>query len=345
MKRIISITSGVLFLVLFACQTGEKTADSGVKHFRHLKFNESPWDKFEGMHSITAEEADSVNNYKFSYDQEGRLVSVEFCRGDELLGGSRTGSPRILISYEENKETHHYFDQKGEAREHRGYFAAEYELDENGVRTGLRFLDKEGNNVEDRNEIAWYTWKILANDQLQENRYKLNGEETVMSANCPFYELRFTYDENGFVTDMANYQGDTAYNCTVENCGDIGVHNFSFEYNEAGDMTDFTVRSLSGQLSNLYAGWARFEQKYDENGNITERAMFDQDDEPLGGMTVPVRQMVYDEHGAVVELKHMDIDRNLINHPSSGIAVSKYGYDESGHPKDTLNYNAGMVAL
>jgi hypothetical protein len=144
---------------------------------------------------------------------------------------------------------------------------------------------------------------------------------------------------------MANYQGDTMYNCTVENCGDIGVSYFAFQYNDAGDLTEFTVSSLSGQLSNLYWGWAKFENKYNENGYVVERIMYDQDNEPLGGMSVPVTQMVYDEHGAVVERKFMDPSRNLMDHPRNGIAVSKYVYDPSGHPKDTLNFNAQMVEI
>jgi hypothetical protein len=144
---------------------------------------------------------------------------------------------------------------------------------------------------------------------------------------------------------MANYQGDTMYNCTVENCGDIGVSYFTFDYNDAGDLTSFEVRSLTGQLSNLYWGWARFENKYDKHGNTVERAMFDQDDEPLGGMSVPVIQMVYNEQGSVVERKNMDIKRNPINHPRSGVSVIRFVYDESGHPSDTLRFNSEMAAL
>ncbi len=98
-------------------------------------------------------------------------------------------------------------------------------------------------------------------------------------------------------------------------------------------------------MSNLYWGWAKFENKFDENGNVLERAMFDQDNEPLGGMAVPVTQMVYDEHGAVMERKNCDSERNLMNHPQSGIAVSRYTYDEAGHPKDTLNYDAAMMEI
>ncbi len=345
MKHLVKNVFIIVLLASVSCQTADKSANSGVKYFRHLKFSETPFDIFSGLHGLTAEEAGDIIHYKFSYDDQGRLISLEYRRGDELLEGARSGAPRIQISYEGNKEVQHYFDSKGEPMSRSGCFTAEYKLDENGARTGLRFLDQEGNPVENRNGIAWYKWEILVNGQLRENRFNLEGEETVLNEFCPFYELRFTYDENGFVSNMANFQGDTMYNCTVENCGDIGVSYFSFDYNDAGDLTQFTVSSLNGQLSNLYWGWARFENKYDEHGNVIERSMFDQDNEPLAGMAVPVTQTVYDEHGAVVEVKYLDPQRNLMNHPRSGIAVSKYVYDESGHPKDTLNFNAEMVEI
>ncbi|KKK98164.1 hypothetical protein LCGC14_2645500 [marine sediment metagenome] len=332
-------------LIMFACQSADKTADTGVKYYRHLKFSETPFDQIDGLHSITADQAEDINHYKFSHDEDGRVISIEYCRGDQLLNGSRTGASMIKISYEVDKELHNYFDMKGEPRDRSGYHTAEYLLDKEGVRRELRFLDSEGNPVENRNDIAWFEWEILANDQLKENRFNLEGEETVLNEFCPFYELRFTYDENGFPMNMANYQGDTMYNCTVENCGDIGVSYFAFEYNDAGDMTQFTVSHLNGQLSNLYWGWAKFQNKYDEHGNVVERFTFDQDNEPFGGMNVPVTQTVYDDHGAVVELKSMDPERNLMDHPRSGIAVTKFTYDEAGHPKDTLKFNSAMLEI
>ena len=345
MKNILSILSVFLLLMASSCQTRVKSSKSDIRYFRHLKFSETPFDAFSGLHAITAAEAEHINHYTFRYDPEGRLISIEYGRGDELFSGSETGAPRILISYEGNKEIHHYFDRTGQATERSGCYTAEYELDENGVRTGLQFFDREGNPVENRNRIARYRWEILANGQLRENRYNLDGEETVLNEFCPFYELRFTYDENGLARNMANYQGDTLYNCTVENCGDIGVSYFTFDYNDKGDLTQFTVSSLTGQLSNLYWGWARFENKYDEYGNVIERAWFDQDNEPLGGMSVPVTESVYDEHGALIERKFMDPERNLIDNPRTGIAVTRYTYDEGGHPKDTLNFNYLMVEI
>ena len=64
--------------------------------------------------------------------------------------------------------------------------------------------------------------------------------------------------------------------------------------------------------------------KVDENGYVLETAVFDQDDEYLGGKNVPVTQFEYDEHGAVVKIKNMDKDRNLINDPENGIAITEY---------------------
>lgn len=345
MRTIALLSALVLGLGMFSCQSVDKSSNTGISYYRQLRFSETPFDLFTGNHEITADVAKKVNHYKFTYDEESRLVAVEYMRGDELLKGSSTGASRILITYEGNKEIHHFFDHNGESTKWSGVSTAVYELDEYGTRKGLQFLDKEGNLTENRNGIAWFEWQVMPTEQVRENRYKLNGEETVLNEFCPFYELRFTYNDKGWVTDMANFQGDTMYNCTVENCGDIGVSYFSFKYNETGDLTAFDVRSLTGQLSNLYWGWARFENKYDENGNTIENIMYDQDDEPLAGMSVPVTQMVYNEQGSVVERKNMDINRNLINHPESGISVIKYVYDGSAYPSDTLRFNSDMAAL
>ncbi len=245
MKNVLPISGLFLLLAVFSCKQADESSSARVKYFRHLKFSETPFDQFRGLHAVNPADTGIVNHYKFSYDEQGRLVALEYRRGNELLDGSETGAARILISYKGNKEIHHYFNRQGEAVERQGYSAAEYELDEAGVRVGLHFLDREGNPVENRNGIARYDWKVLANGQLQENRYNMEGEETVLNEFCPFYELRFSYDEDGLVTSMANYQGDSMYNCTVENCGDIGVSYFSFDYNDAGDLTRFTVSSLT----------------------------------------------------------------------------------------------------
>ena len=144
---------------------------------------------------------------------------------------------------------------------------------------------------------------------------------------------------------MANYMGDTLYNCTAENCGDIGVSYFLFEPNENGDLESFSVFNVYGQMSNLYAGWSKRINKFDENGYVIETAVFDQDDEYVSGNSIPVFQNVYDNHGAVIEVRNMDKNRNIINHPESGVAITEYKYDEKGNRTETLRYDIDRVEV
>jgi len=327
-------------------KTTGKNIHTGVEYYRNLQFNETPYDIEKGTYPLTADEAKTINNYKFTYDKSGRLVSVEFVRNNVILGySSMGGAAKITYEYNSNNQIKRYFNNNNEPIESSGVFASQYTLDANGNRIGLMFLGKDGSMIENRNKIHSWTWNILPDGMVRELRYNLAGEETVMNQSCPFYELRFTYNEKGYVTRMANYKADTLYNCTAENCGDIGVSYFTFVPNEQGDLESFSVFNVFGQMSNLYAGWSKRISKFDTNGYVLETAVYDQDDEYVGGKLVPVTQNVYDEHGAVIETKNMDKDRNLINSPENGVARMEYKYDELGNRTETLRYDKDEVAV
>lgn len=339
---VIAILSAVV-----SCSGGgeKKETKSGVEYYRGLQFSETPYDTEKGVHSLTADEAKTINNYKFTYDESGRLASVEFNRNNVLLAYSSMGAAKITYEYKDNKQIKRYFNKDNEQIESGGVFTSEYSLDEKGIRTGLKFYGKDGAPVENRNKIHSWTWSILPDGMVKEQRYNLANVEVVMNPFCPFFELRFSYDEKGYVTRMANYMGDTLYNCTAENCGDIGVSYFLFNSNEKGDLLKFEVFNVFGQMSNLYSGWSKFERKVDENGYGLETAYFDQDNEYLGGKNVPVVQNVYDKHGAVIEVRNLDKDRNLINDPEDGVAITEYKYDEAGNRTETLKYNKDKVLV
>jgi hypothetical protein len=334
----------MMFIAVFAfsCKSKAPTAESksGVEYYRNLQFSEGPHDIEKGTHKITPEEAKIINSYKFTYDETGRLVSLEYVRGDVLLGYSEMGNAsKITYTYSDGMQTKHFFDSKNQPVESQGVYAYQYTLDETGERRGLMFLDKDGKMIESSNKVHSFTWSKLPDGMIKENRYNLEGKEVVMNEFCPFFELRFTYNDKGYTTRMANYQGDSLYNCTAENCGDIGVSYFAFEPNENGDLLSFSVHNVVGQLSNLYWGWAKRLNKVDENGYVLETAVYDQDDEYLSGKNVPVTQYEYDEHGAVLKVKNMDKDRKLMNDPKSGIAITEFKYDPSGQRADTITYN------
>ena len=338
----------ILVIAIQSCNqsTGTDQVKTGVEYFRSLQFSETPFDIERGLHQLNDDEAATINNYGFTYDDMGRLASVEFGRGDELLSyGSLGGAARIEYTYTENKQIKSFFSKDGEQISSGGVYNAVYTLNEDGLRTELMFLDENGEAVENRNNIHRYEWSTLENGMVRELRYNLADEETVMNPFCPFYELRFEYDDNGYVVAMMNYQADTLYNCTAENCGDIGVSYFEFKNNEQGDLLSFSVHNTVGQLSNLYWGWAKRVNKVDDNGYLLEMAVFDQDDEYLSGKNVPVTQYSYDEHGAMLEMKNMDKDRNLINSPDNGVAVTRFIYDEKGNRTGSIRLDKDGIEI
>lgn len=338
----------VLGIGIVSCtgKTTNKNMHTGVEYYRNLQFSETPYDIEKGTHPLTSDEATTINSYKFTYDNSGRLLSVEFVRNNVLLGySSMQSAAKITYDYTGNKQIKHFFNKDNEPIESGGVFAFEYTLDANGNRTGLMFLGKDGAMVENRNKIHSWTWSILPDGMVRELRYNLAGEETVMNPFCPFFELRFTYNDKGYVTRMANYMADTLYNCTAENCGDIGVSYFTFTPNENGNVENFAVFNVIGQMSNLYWGWSKRINKFDENGYVLETAYLDQDDEYVGGKMVPVTQNVYDSHGAVTEVMSMDKDRNVINSPENGVAITEYKYDEPGNRTGTLKFDKDRVAV
>jgi YD repeat-containing protein len=327
---------------MITCNTAktDKKTHTGVEYYRSLQFSETPYDIEKGTHPITADQAKTINSYKFTYDNTGRLLSVEFVRNNILLGySSMQGAAKITYEYGNNMQTKHFFDKDNQPVESGGVFAIQYSLDAKGNRAGLMFLGKDGSMIENRNKIHSYSWNVLPDGMVRELRFNLKGEETVMNQFCPFYELRFSYNDKGYLTRMANYKADTLYNCTAENCGDIGVSYFTFSPNESGDVENFGVFNVFGQMSNLYWGWSKRVSKFDENGYQIETRVFDQDNEYVKGKNIPVTVNVYDSHGALVEVKNMDKDGNLINSPENGVAVTEYKYDEIGNRTETLTFD------
>jgi len=343
--KLVLIVLVVLGINACSQKTAKKEAADNVKYYRSIQFSETPWDTEKGTHPITAEEAKTVNNYKFTYNENGTLASVEYNRNNVLLDYSSIGAARVTYTYEGNKQIKRFFNEKGEAAKNGGASVYDYTLDESGMRIALNFLDENNVQVENRNKINNFKWKMLPDGMLQELRYNLAGESVVMNEFCPFYELRFTYDANGYITRMANYQADTLYNCTAGNCGDIGVSYFLFENNAAGDLLSFSVHNASGQSSNLFWGWSKRLNVVDQNGNVIETTQFDQDNEYLGGKSLPIIKSEYDEHGALVKRISMDKDKNIENNPADGVAITKFIYDEQGRRTETQKFDKAEVLV
>ena len=155
-------------------KTTNKNLHTGVEYYRNRQFSETPYDIEKGTHPLTAEQAKTINNYKFTYDKSGHLLSVEFVRNNVLLGySSMQGAAKITYDYSNNMQVKHFFNKDNEPIESGGVFAVQYTLDANGNRVGSMFLGKDGSMVENRNKIHSYTWNILPDGMVRELRYNL----------------------------------------------------------------------------------------------------------------------------------------------------------------------------
>jgi hypothetical protein len=337
-------TCGIVLLIaaafLFTGCSGPRDDLSHIKYYRHLLTSQTPFDIEKGIHPLTARQAKTINAYKFTYDDRNRLISVEFVRNNRLLGYSTMGfAARVTYEYVDDKQIRQCFSDKNEPIEIAGVFRAEYTLDKSGTRKGLAFFGRYGEGVENKNRIHSFIWEVLPNGMVRELRYDLTGRETVLNPFCPFYELRFTYNEKGYVTRMANYKADTLYNCTAENCGDVGVSYFLFEPDNDGDVEKFSVFNAGGLTSNVYWGWSKRINTFDRNGYLLESAFYDQDGEYIGGKRIPVIRHVYDSHGAETETWNLDKNRKPLNNPENKVCHTVYKYDRSGTRTETLRFD------
>src|SRR5512133_2379075 len=136
------LATALTVLLAVSCST-TKQDKSSTEYYRNLLFSETSFDMERGSHKLTPEEAKTVNSYKFTYDDSGRLASVEYVRNGELLGySSMRGASKIVYTYENGKQLKHFFDKDNKQIKADGkVYTYEYSLNENGVRSGLRFLD------------------------------------------------------------------------------------------------------------------------------------------------------------------------------------------------------------
>ena len=85
----------LIALGINACnQKPKNTADSNVKYYRNILFSETSWDTERGSRELTAEEAKSINNYKFTYNENKQLLSIEYNRNNVLLNYSSMGAAK-----------------------------------------------------------------------------------------------------------------------------------------------------------------------------------------------------------------------------------------------------------
>ena len=143
---------GLIVLGLSSCnqKPAKNKADDHIKYYRTIQFSETPWDTEKGLHELSAEEAKTINNYKFTYNENKQLASVDYNRNNVLLDYSSIGAARITYTYDGDKQVKRFFNEKNEPIKNGGASAFEYQLNDSGIRIGMRFLDENNAPIEIR---------------------------------------------------------------------------------------------------------------------------------------------------------------------------------------------------
>src|SRR5512138_1321602 len=116
-KLTITAIAATLMIAIISC-TGTKSQKeklhSGVEYYRDVQFSETPYDIEKGIRPLTEADAKKINSYKFTYDDAGKLLSVEYQRNNVLLDYSSVGAAKITYTYNGNIQTKQWFNSKNE---------------------------------------------------------------------------------------------------------------------------------------------------------------------------------------------------------------------------------------
>lgn len=312
MTRIISI-----FAVLLAAIASLATAHAAPaqRFFATMPFAETPFTDVTGIHPMSEVEAQTRKHFRFTYDAEGRVTRVAFMQGDEVVALNDSANyyffaPQLVISYEEGIERRQFLDIHGNRITVAGdVFEEEYEFDARGYRKQLTFKGMDGQPVANSWDVVRYEWQLLDDGELIEKRYRFDGELAELRGGFPFYEVRFQFGPNGFLSLMRNFglESELAMNS-------MNAAQDRLEYNAAGDLLSWNVLDVEGRYSR-------------GNGPNVARGLLERDSRGY-----EIAEHYQDEHGNPIENAY-------------GFAFTRKKNDRFGNLVEATNHELGGGAL
>jgi len=211
----------------------------------------TPRMELKGLYQISQVTAEDVAHYKFSYDEEGRVVEIinshPDTRGEHPL--SDLGVHRVSIHYAENTESRTYFDTEDKpVRNLRKVFKEVYTYDADGFKSGLSFYDEDDKRIESGWNVATYKWSS-SDSMVLERRYDLNGKPQVLA---PFFTLGSTlieYNEQGLIVGQFNV--DENGQVIAHESGMASYHDI---HDTEGNVVLILYRDIKGRLINAADG-------------------------------------------------------------------------------------------
>ncbi|GEM_PF-5823227 len=370
---------GILSFLLSTttCFGQSKTELSSIKDIRQsikayrseyyavLPFWESPYLPFAGADAITSEHAATRIHLQLDYDSLGRIIASHVKIGSAYkefegrFGHLYINAPLTLVAYNDNQETHSFFDRFGnQIKVQDDVYKKVYYKDDLNRNIRLSFFDEDDNTVNDVFGVQEYTWTHLPDGSVIEERFDSDGKLVPLRRDFQLLRTKMIFGSSGFFGLLINvdsvfntlagpnqaaafrYYYDTKNRFKRWEVFDqywnsaIGPSNTAGEYNlhARHDLLDIVFFNPQGEPALHWSGAERWHLEVDDYGNITTLS-FQKNDGTLmnGSRGYAVASYIWSEDGRFLQSQSFfDSSGEPILHGDLGVHEILYLRKENG---------------
>ncbi len=274
------------------------------------------------------------------FDGRGKRIEEAYLDEQGGLTQNQEGSARSTFGYDDrgNKVEESYFDPAGHlTRDKNGCARWTAEYDDGGNRIAVHYWDGHGRPTLHRDGYAGYTARFDERGNRTSTAY-LNADGKPTRCKDGYARFESKYDARGDFIEVAYF--DEAGKPILKRGG---FARQEIHRDARGNVREFAHYGRRGEP--VYVGGAfRTTAEYDERGNRTEEAYWDEFGKPTALQRGYIRvRMKYDPRDNLVEIKYYDEEGHLTRHPQGYARLEKHydewdrlteesSWDEKGHP-------------
>ena len=343
---------GLLVSTSYYNKTGNLSTDAKVIHgvlagnrfYAKVEIEYDDWGNAEETRYY-GEDGELTTQYvyaveKSEYDELGRAVHYSFFDADG--NPAKDYHTDIYFAYDERS---HLTKFQPMTYEDRSYMVTDYgavaygeerKFDELGNMVERIYLDADGGVLQKK--VTDYN-----DDCLPVAEMYLDGSNAPVLSSEKYWKKLITYDERNNETHIS-YLGTDGKPTTLE----TGYSQVTQDYNEDNALVRTAFLDEDDKLVNCLAGYAYCEQTVTEWRSTSKLAVYDKNGRELFSYHID-----YNEYGQKTAEWLAGPDGAYLNHPSYGLAMTKYFYDdnrqevreeyydEEGNPADLFGVTSG----
>ena len=344
-----------------------------------VPFWESPIIPFHGESPLPFEEIKDKMYVQVNYDSLNRITEIKVKQGAEYKefqgfnGALYIHAPYTKIRYENNKETHEFYDRfENRISAWGDVYQKVYEIDELDRYSSLYFLNESGERIENSWGIYIYEWLYQLDGSVIEYRLSKKGDIKELRGMFQFRKIRMVFGPDGHLSLMQNINesghmipistGAAQYKYYYDKLGRflkweiydeygepaIGPTNTSGEKNIFPDVFTEKISFFNKDRTPTKHAWGAENGTFtfDKHRNIIRLDLFDAGNNLIiGSSNFASRVFNYDANGLyLIEKKYLDTKGNLVNLPY-GVASVKYNRDNRGLLIEQVNFDKNGVIV